>query len=150
MDTLPNRDNELEDIFPKLLSGGGYSITSPKDVTYNCIGWAANDKRWWWPDPLDQNYWPAEAPRVPTPEAFIVAYGLIGYKVCQNSDFEEGYEKIAIYVNESTGEVTHASRQLDGSNWTSKCGPHHDISHELNGLNSEEYSSPKIFMKRLN
>ena len=27
-----------------------YSITSPTEISYNCIAWAANeDTRWWWP-----------------------------------------------------------------------------------------------------
>jgi len=47
---------DLESLFPGL-RGSGFVETSPEDIRYNCVAWAAEDKdRWWWPD--EDSYWP--------------------------------------------------------------------------------------------
>ena len=144
---LPKRDGFIESKFPDLFKCG-YSITSPIDSAYNCIGWAAEDKQWWEPDPFFQHYWPPSAPRDYTPQAYFLAYEAVGYKVCASVEREKGYEKIAIYLDERTNQVTHASRQLNSTTWTSKLGSNYDISHTFEALNGNEYASPKFFMKR--
>jgi hypothetical protein len=53
--------------------------------------------------------------------AFIQAYKSLGYELCDNSELEAGFEKIAIYAT-SDGEPTHAARQLSVGLWTSKLG----------------------------
>ena len=41
---------DLESLFPGL-RGSGYLITSPEDIDYNCVAWAADDEEhWWWPE----------------------------------------------------------------------------------------------------
>jgi hypothetical protein len=51
----------IEGAFPRLVPDG-YRETSPPDLLYNCVGWAAGDtSRWWWPDKA--SYWPKGAQR---------------------------------------------------------------------------------------
>ena len=134
--------------FPELQSGK-FEVTSPKTPAYNCIAWAAGEfHRWWWPD--NQNYWPPSVPRARTVEAFVLAFKLLGYEECQDSNLEEGFEKIAIFVG-PTKTPTHASRQLQDGQWTSKLGQSYDISHildQVGGNFGRGYGVATIFMKR--
>jgi len=107
----------LEAFFPSLASSG-YQITSPKSDAYNCIAWAASDvHHWWWPVPAEDTFWPPAVPREATLEAFVAAFATLGYEVCQNPDWEPGFEKVALYARESA--PTHAARQCPDGRWTS-------------------------------
>ena len=78
-------NSDLERLFP-LLRGVPYEITSPAQLDYNCIAWAAGDSsRWWWPDEFFQYYWPEAAPRHSTLEAFVAAFRTLGFEVCEDS-----------------------------------------------------------------
>lgn len=139
--------NDLERIFPHL-SETRYKVTSPIDVNYNCIAWAAGDSRSWWePDAFGQYYWPDTAPREMTLDAYIKAYQSLGYEQCEDGNLEAGYEKVALFVKGGT--PTHASRQLQHGNWTSKLGQLHDIEHELKGVEGSEYGGVMVYMRRL-
>jgi hypothetical protein len=97
-----------EDEFPPLVSTG-YRITSRASRFYNCFAWAAGDLDRWW-NPLESDnyyYWPDGVPAELTLDAFIQAYGTLGYEPCDSSDWENGFEKIALYTT-SDGEPTHA------------------------------------------
>jgi len=138
---------EIEITFPNLTTGS-YAITSPSTPEYNCIAWAAGDtKVWWWPDANDQYYWPDEIARDESLGAFKSLFEKLGYQRCETSDYEEGYEKIAIYVD-ANNKPTHASRQLSLGNWTSKLGQIEDIEHPFYGLDSPKYGSVAVIMKR--
>lgn len=143
-----NHENQkiIEGLFPQLLISG-YDITSPSTREYNCIAWAAgNDEAWWWPDP--DGYWPAGIPKDEDLATFIRAYETLGYVVCKNAGYEDGFEKIAIYVD-SDGTPTHAARQLGNGRWTSKLGKLEDIEHgTLEGLHGQTYGTVAVFMKR--
>lgn len=108
-------------------------VTSPATRSYNCIAWAAtSDVLWWWPDPSNIYYWPASVPREATVEAFLRAYGTLGYIECKNGKLEAGFEKIALYANRMPWgdiEPTHAARQLPDGKWTSKLGAFEDVTH---------------------
>jgi hypothetical protein len=139
---------DIETKFPAL-SSSDYQITSPATPTYNCIAWAAREiNLWWWPDSQYTAYWPAEAPREEKLDAFITAYGMIGFTRCDNSDLEEGFEKVAIYVDIS-GKPTHAARQLISGRWTSKLGAWEDIDHEkLDDVCGQQYGVVAVILKR--
>lgn len=144
---FPDKDIEIEYHFPQL-STTGYKITSPKTPKYNCIAWAGNDSdRFWWPTDEYGYYWPDTIEKRETVEVFIEAYKTIGFNVCDNSDYEGGWEKIAIYADHNNL-PKHAARMIDERTWTSKLGRNYDISHTINGLDGNTYGSPKIFMKR--
>src|SRR6266568_673062 len=113
---------DVESDFPKLKSEG-YQITSPDTYDYNCFAWAAEDTtQWWSPLRVHGYYWPNEVERQTTVAAFLELYKHeADFLPCDDGDVEEGFEKIAIYVN-ATGDVTHAARQKPNGAWTSKLG----------------------------
>jgi len=137
-----------------LLANENYEITSPISFKYNCIAWAVDDdKNNWWPSKRPVGYWPLEARRTLTLEAFIQAYQTRGYKVCGDGKLEPGIEKVAIYgtVNHNDGSIspTHAAFQLETGEWTSKMGPLEDIKHKtVNDVNGPLYGEPRQYMCR--
>ena len=138
----------LEDVFPRLRTSA-YEFTSPQDVRYNCVAWAAGDvDRWWEPDGFGLGFWPAIAPRAYTLEAYASAYSQLGFEKCRSQGPEAGFEKIAIFVDEG-GKPEHVARQLYSGSWTSKLGQSEDIEHELDALEGEEYGRVGLIMKRL-
>lgn len=145
---MSKQEQEIERYFPNLLNSG-YLITSPATSEYNCIAWAADDtETCWWPDPFNLGYWPSKIPRKETLDAFVKAYEFLEYVVCQDTQCEEGFEKIAIYVD-STGKPSHAARQLISGKWTSKLGQLEDIEHTtLEGVAGSEYGTVAVIMKR--
>src|ERR1700730_5415916 len=69
----------LARIFPQLESAP-YEITSPEDVKYNCVAWAAGRaevRRRGWPAPSPFYYWPVE-PREETVVGFVRAFVHLG------------------------------------------------------------------------
>ena len=131
--------------FPNLRNSG-WRITSDADEEYNCIAWAAEDSvEWWWPEP--DKFWPAEAPREETIDAFVAALGTVGFLPCENADLETGMQKVAIFAFDD--QPTHAARQLPKGNWTSKLGKGCDIEHDdSNGASGAFYGFPVRFLKR--
>jgi hypothetical protein len=139
--------NELESVFPHL-TPFNHSITSPVSSDYNCIAWAAGDtERWWWPLAGSFAYWPSNVPVQETLDAFIKAFGTLGFIPCESQNIEHGHEKIAMYVDD-TGKPTHAARQLTNGRWTSKLGQGQDIEHELEGLTGAVYGVVAQVLKR--
>lgn len=62
--------------------------------------------------------------------------------------YEEGFEKIAIYID-SHGKPTHAARQLSSGKWTSKLGQLEDIEHSnLDDVTGLHYGSVGAILKR--
>jgi len=140
-------NGDLTKIFPQL-THLPYSITSPSTPEYNCIAWAAGEtERWWWPVAGPFAYWPPNIPLQETLDAFINAFGTLGFIPCKDPLVERGYEKIALYVDEN-GKPTHAARQLPNGRWTSKLGKGQDIEHELAGLTDSLYGSVAKILKR--
>jgi len=141
----------IQSCFPKL-NNCNYTVTSPATDDYNCIAWAARDNSSWWePDPFNGYYWPPGVPRAYTIDSYIKAYESLGFFQCDNYDYEQGFEKIVIYVN--SGMPSHAARQLGPGQWTSKLGKLEDIEHPslqcIEGTSSDEYGSVTVVMKRL-
>jgi hypothetical protein len=121
-----------EKMFPDL-NKSGYEVTSPEDDYQNCIAYAAGKfKGVWTPYAGNGYYWPDGLPRNTDVNTFVKLYKLeAGYDPCDPSDkgeYEEGIEKVAIYVD-SNNEVTHAAKQNIDGTWTSKLGDWEDIRH---------------------
>lgn len=116
---------------------------------YNCIAYAAGiEGRRWWPDVIRNDYWPAGVPREETLDAFIQAFGTLGYGPCDDGSYERGFEKIALYTDRDRT-PTHAAIQQENGRWRSKLGDYEDIEHEtLECLNSPDYGAPVLFLKR--
>jgi hypothetical protein len=135
---------QLYNRFP-LLRVEKFEITSPRDIRYNCIAWAAGETtRIWWPF---KAYWPPTSTQETTVQAFVAAYKTKGYKPCDSRELEKGFDKIALYVGDQY-QVLHAARQLPDGKWTSKLGPQFDISHSLAGLEGKEYGHVAQVLKR--
>src|SRR6266511_3603730 len=123
------------------LAAEGHTPRSPKSPKYNCIAWAADDKtRWWWPS--IGYYWPNGVPRANTVEAFVQAFGAIGYVECDDAEcanpaYEPGVDRIALYV--LNGIPKHAARQIDATAWWSKMGRNIDLEHTLRALEGPYY-----------
>jgi hypothetical protein len=80
-------------------------------------------------------------------DAFIKAFGTLGFIPCDDPYMEQGYEKVALYVDHD-GKPTHAARQLPNGRWTSKLGKIEDIEHELEGVTGSVYGSVAQILKR--
>jgi len=140
--------SNLPQCFP-LLNDENHQITSPSTPFYNCAAWAAEDSgRWWWPDAFGLCYWPPDASREESLDAFERAYSVLGYEVCEDGALEDDLEKVAIFADR-LGNPTHVARQLPNGRWTSKCGKLEDIEHDLVALTGESYGSVVRYMKRL-
>jgi hypothetical protein len=120
---------------------------------YNCIAWAAGKTdKWWWPISDPGAYWPIPIDPVDpvTLKQFIMAFESQGYSVCRSGRFENGFEKVTIYVD-GTGEPTHAARMLETGVWSSKMGRMEDIQHEtLQVLEGKAYGSAVAYLKKRN
>lgn len=133
-------------LFPNI-TVDSFIITSPLTKGYNCIAWAyGEDKKWFWPGSKDV-HWPENIPNTVEVNSFIELYRSIGYEICDDESYEEGFLKVAIYTN-NTGKPQHAARQINKSFWTSKLGEGHDVSHTIPSLNNGFYGNATVFMKR--
>ncbi len=140
--------DRLQAAFPRL-RGTPFQITSPSDPGYNCIAWAAGSMSdWWWPlDESRKAFWPDTVPRTRTLDAFRAVFATLGYAVCSDDLVENGFEKVAIFVD-LVGVPTHAARQLARGRWTSKLGQMHDIEHDLLALEGEIYGEVGLILRR--
>ncbi len=132
--------------FPRLL-GSWHEVTSPKDTHYNCIAYSLgyDNHRWW---PYVGHYWPPDAPFTETLEAFEQVYRNHRFEPCHNGDLEQGFMKIAIYIDQD-GIPTHASKQLLDGTWSSKLGLWQDIMHSsAEAIGGGLYGEVALFMKR--
>lgn len=139
----------LQRDFPNL-NDGNCQITSPATAAYNCIAWAAGNNRRWW-DPNGLYYWPPNVPREVSIDAMVQVYEGLGFTICLSGDLEPDLEKVAIFAKQSGTRrlPTHAARQLDSGEWTSKLGPCEDVSHtDVNGVNGPAYGEVAYFMSR--
>lgn len=138
--------NAIEKQFPKL-ANSNWELKSPQTDRYNCIAWAAKDDRnFWWPNA--NAYWPPGIPCEVTLEAFIQAFGALGFSLCKDPSLEPGVEKVAIFINPRTGRPTHGARQLPSGAWTSKLGRSVDIEHELKALEGMEYGVVAVILAK--
>jgi hypothetical protein len=96
---------------------------------------------------MHQFYWPPQAPRNFSVQAFIEAYRTLGFTPCDDTSFEPGSEKVAIYAKPDL-RVQHAARQLSNGRWTSKLGDLEDIEHLLDGLSGAQYGAVVQILKR--
>lgn len=147
----------LQNNFPKLLSDSGFKITSPIDPNYNCIAFACiYDDRWMWPGGEEQklydgfHFWPDGVGDDEDVVNFIEAFRKRGFEQCDSWAHENGYLKVAFYVQPGTTICTHAAKESRDGLWRSKLGEWHDIQHstpyEIEGPTYGEVYP--VFMKR--
>jgi len=136
---LPNMNSE------------NHSITSPSDSCYNCIAWITGDQDFWWsPFSIPGSYWPEGIPREDKLDTYIRLFKYLGYELCDNFDYEENCEKIAIYTDLSHEKFMHVAKQKNNDLWLSKLGEWEDIEHTLDALeNPIYYGKATIAMKKI-
>jgi hypothetical protein len=145
---------KLPNLFPKLKSipFKVADVTSRGTFVYNCAAYAFKDetKPWWPIDPRKAGryyYWPDGYPRNNSIRDFFLVFESFGYERCATGDIEEGYEKIAIYVDQSDV-PKHLARTEEGK-WKSKLGDLQDIhQHTLEAVETDEYGTAKYFMRK--
>lgn len=134
------------------LSDHNCTITSKATPSYNCIAWAAGDSsRWWEPDQFFLYYWPPGIPRVFTVDAYMQAFGTLGFRLCFDGVLEEGIQKVAIFASgpPEAERPTHAALQLPDGTWTSKLGECEDITHQTAGdVDGPCYGQVRCFLAR--
>jgi hypothetical protein len=143
------RSAELEELWPGLATSE-YSITSPQEPRPNCIGWALGDTTHFWEPgpPTVGYYWPPNAPQDDSFSSWIRIFELHGYRTCDSAEFEQGKEKVAIYLG-LDGLPSHEARQKACGLWTSKLGKLEDIQHDTHeALVGDEYGSVAQIMER--
>ena len=138
----------LQQLFPGLRTTS-FDVTSPRDVRYNCIAWAAGDtRRWWWPGETPFSYWPNGLAREESVTSFVEAFATLGYELATSGEQDPAYEKLVIFAS-SDGIPTHMARQLPDGSWTSKLGALEDIAHaELEGVAGSDYGQAVAFLQR--
>ena len=125
-----------------------FQVTSPEDSNYNCIAWACEDtEKWYWPDPSNFYYWPEAIDREETIQAFKALFESLGYEVCENDEWEDGYQKVALFADQNNSPM-HAARQLSNGIWTSKLGKDIDVEHHLFAMEEGFYGNVCLFMKK--
>jgi hypothetical protein len=140
----------LEAIFPHL-AAAGYSPRSEQSGVYNCIAYAAGDETRKWEGYREIGYyWPEGASEGHTLAALMSAFEQLEYALCNSDALEPEYEKVALYVD-ADGLWTHAAKQGEDGQWTSKLGNLEDIVHRtpqaLSGPDPA-YGQVAVFMKR--
>ena len=135
------------------LADDNCDVVSDQKNRYNCIAWAAGDNtKWWWPSQEKGiSYWPKGAPQKETIDAFICAFGTLGYSICATGSLQEGVEKVVLFAKRQGERLvpTHAARQLECGSWASKLGPFEDIIHfRLEAVNGPLYGQPVRFICR--
>lgn len=148
----------LKQCFPQLKTDVRFDITSKATSKYNCIAWAYGiDDRWMWPNTgkytfLDGvHFWPSDEIQPPSIDNFIKAFQTKGFECCDDGDYEENYQKIALYAKPEEWEIcTHAARQKRDGSWTSKLGRECDIQHgTAYTIENKVYGKVRCFMRRL-
>jgi hypothetical protein len=140
----------LEEIFPEL-AVAGYTPKSEKSPVYNSIAYAAGDETRKWEGYRERGYyWPEGAKEGHTLDALISAFEQLEYSPCDSDAIESEYEKVALYVD-NDGLWTHAAKQCEDGQWTSKLGNLEDIVHRTpHALSGPDpaYGQLACFMRR--
>jgi hypothetical protein len=103
------------------------SIPTP---TYNCVGYAIGDPRWWQPSGTQGEIWPPDLPQNDYRVGrYVELFQRHGFVLCDDEGpaVAIGFEKLAIFG--SNGEFEHVAIQSIDGTWISKLGDLEDISH---------------------
>lgn len=132
--------------FPKI-NKRNHTVASPQTTSYNCIAFAAGvTTKKWWPAFHPDAYWPPGCPYSDSIASFVQAFQTLGYTVCADGKYEEGFEKIALYAK--FGAVKHAARLVAKGKWASKLGDLEDIVHEETAVAGGLYGEVVQYMRR--
>jgi len=128
-DYLETESGKVTEVWPSL--SNHFRRTSDPDIEYNALAWAlGSNQRNFAPEKIAGYYWEPGIPREPTIIAHLQLFKRHRYEIeAKDGRLEEGWEKVAIFVN-AEGEPRHFARQLENGNWTSKLIDLIDIEHD--------------------
>lgn len=141
--------NKVEIWHPKL-TGKNYKIikSNYNSLDFNCIAYSLDIFDRWCG--ASEKSWPYDIlSRSSKLDNYIKYYNLSEYNVCDNDKYEFGYDKVALYVDNSNY-VNHASKQNENM-WRSKLGESFIIEHELEwltGFDADNYGNIGVILKR--
>ncbi|MGD0541516.1 MAG: hypothetical protein ABSB33_08360 [Tepidisphaeraceae bacterium] len=113
---------------------------------YNCVGFAIGDVHWWDPSGVDGTAWPGDLARDDSVETFLELFRRWGFYSCDNSSYEAGYEKLAVFGID--GLFEHVAIQVSDNLWISKLGNLEDIQHPLMPMEGSQYGNICHYLKR--
>lgn len=133
--SLDLNEKRISNYFPNLKLGENFIYTSLKTDVYNCVAWSLKiDGNW---IEYDLNV-----------DDYVSLFFDNGFRRSENTNFMDGVEKIAIYVDDKNL-FTHVARQLDTGKWTSKFGEWEDIEHDtLEAIEGSGYGRPYLIMEK--
>jgi hypothetical protein len=139
---------EIAAAFPNL-NANNYQITSDPLPIYNCVAYASGITT----HRIDfyRNKITGEIEGDQSSNLYVQHFTELGFEVCENPDYENHFEKIALYEDRK-GNFTHVALQVNENKWTSKLGYLEDISHTsleaLEGQGNECYGKHCVYMKK--
>jgi len=144
---------ELRAKWPKLIPGT-YTHASQATPRYNCFAFAVGDDRHWWEPEMHGGRFRWAEGVGDGIDSWAQVFVLNGYEPTNNLDHEDGYEKVAIYVELETLRPSHVAIS-DGVTWKSKLGKLQDIEHatlnQLEGDYEWEYGIvERVLRRRIN
>lgn len=128
----------MEAKLPKLRPDN-YRHASEATARYNCLAFANGDSRHLWEAGMHggRYAWPLGIPD--TLDGWTKIFTDQGYELTDKRDIEEGFEKVAIYVDLEDLLPSHVAI-TDGRVWKSKIGRLQDIEHTtLDLLEGDRY-----------
>ena len=135
----------LIESFPNL-SSEDFEFVGACTEQYNCIAYAAGDTTKWW-SPSWPYYWPPWATRDNRMESLMEAFAGLGYEQCDDSNVEDGYQKVVLYGFQ--GSFEHAAVQMPNGRWHSKMGQGPQIEHHSpESLSGGPYGDAMIYVRR--
>jgi len=96
-------------------------------------------------------YWPPGIVREETIQAFILAYGTLGFDLCFDGSIEPGFEKVALFGKQQGNAIvpTQAALQLTSGGWASKLGEFEDVVHiSADAVSGPAYGTTVCFLRR--
>jgi hypothetical protein len=139
----------VEQWHPKLI-GKDYKIIPTENNLnlFNCYAFTIGDYKNWHGHREDN--WPSSiGSRFPSIDNYIKFYNLYGFNICDNDEYDEEFNKIAIYTNNKDW-VSHAAKQYNNM-WRSKLGTSCILEHELewiSGFDYNNYGKVHLLMKK--
>lgn len=130
------------------LNSSNYELKSDPTDEYNCVAWANHINHQSVDLSLDDDGEPLSYPDLSC-LTYIEYFQSQGFEICESAEWEEGFEKIALYERDDET-FEHVARQMSNSIWTSKLGEWEDIEHStLESLQSNHfYGIPAWYMRR--
>lgn len=146
-DVDPFRQNLIDAFGKPLEKDKQFHVNSPETFSYNCIAWAMGmNDRWVDHELIPWHWWPDGVQRNKSKQALQDAFIALGFEETTNPDYENGYDKVALYAN--LDGWTHAAKIVDSIRYHSKFGALNDAFHSGGNTLSIGYGCVYSYMRR--